>query len=569
MIKQIVPGVVIFLILFNLCANNILPNGSFSKGTESWRTDENAVIDRKVYCKSRDDNHNSLRITSNECWRVVPSEAMVIVGGIDYRIQGRMRLKNAKASHVKVVFYNMHDEIIKTEYPLVGTNGSRDWFDFLQTITAPDKAVSAKVLIYAGGTQANIGITWVDELTFIPVNAKVYHEKSAKSKPLDIFPDGGYLNWIIETAASDNKNISAVDVGKDHKCLKVESSRTWEVITTPRIRIAGDKRYKFSVRTKFKNAVETHIKILWLQGQKRTDYLIRGTNGNREWYTVSKILTAPANSEYMVMQFYVGGNAERVGISWFDKISIVSLDPKAHSEAVELTVKHLKMLPAGFFNNSILSPKGKAVSLGKLSLYRILIGDKADKQEKYSAKLLQDCLKAATGEILPIVTKSEKEREHYISVGNTDLALKNSITAPPEPQSYKIAFKGNNLFIIGSRGPVYGVIALLEEDFGMRWFNQFESPVMPRCSPDSLSVVPREYAPPFQIREVLIDDAMGNDAWDSFNRMQNVSYFCPIPYSKGGGLCSIKYFVHTYCSLVPSIQYLLPKASGIFPLAKR
>ena len=197
-----------------------------------------------------------------------------------------------------------------------------------------------------------------------------------------------------------------------------------------------------------------------------------------------------------------------------------------------------------------LKPHGKSVKLNPLGSYTILMPEKRTEQERVAAYMLADYLKRATGLKLKIAQEPEKPEGNVIHVGET--ALAKSTGPAPVRQSYSIAVKEGNLVI---RGGIYGVIALLEEDFGVRWYQKNEKAVVPKLNPDQLEVVPRSYAPVFEIREPLYDDAMGITGWSGFNRLQPASDWIRIVESMGGGFSNSRYFIHTYDRLIPAKKY--------------
>lgn len=202
------------------------------------------------------------------------------------------------------------------------------------------------------------------------------------------------------------------------------------------------------------------------------------------------------------------------------------------------------------FGVDALKPQGKSVKLKSLASYTILTPEKRTEQERVAAFMLADYLNRATGIKLQIVQEPEKTAGNIIHVGETAFAKSTGKT--PARQSYSIAVKDGTLVI---RGGIYGVIALLEEDLGIRWYQKNEKPVVPKLDPDQLAVVPRSYTPAFEIREPLYDDAMGRTVWAPFNRIQPLSYFFSIPESMGGGFSNSRYFIHTYDQLIPAKKY--------------
>ncbi|MEI6499992.1 MAG: DUF4838 domain-containing protein [Armatimonadota bacterium] len=204
---------------------------------------------------------------------------------------------------------------------------------------------------------------------------------------------------------------------------------------------------------------------------------------------------------------------------------------------------------------SALHPTGKPTVIGNLTSCTIVIPKEATAQEKYSAGLLGEYLGKIFGLQLPVIQEPSKAPGKIISVGDTAAASAANIKPDPREQAYRLAVDKGNLYILGgTRGPLYGVIALLEEDLGCRWYATTDKPVIPTLAPTQFAVVQRTYSPPFEVRELLYEAAFNND-WAAFNRLQPVSYFFRIPAEKGGGLANSNYFIHTYDQLVPAKAY--------------
>ena len=204
---------------------------------------------------------------------------------------------------------------------------------------------------------------------------------------------------------------------------------------------------------------------------------------------------------------------------------------------------------------NVLHPVGKVVTIKKIKDFSILIPEKATAQEKFSAAMLNDYLSKIFKIKIPIVREPGLIKGNFFSIGDTSRAATAGITHDPREQAYKLALSDGNLYILGgTRGPIYGVIALLEEDLGCRWYAVDDTPVVPVRSTDELTVVPRSYAPPFEVREPLYSDAF-NTLWATFNRIQPISPYTIIPLEAGGGLANSNYFIHTYDRLVPADKY--------------
>jgi len=204
---------------------------------------------------------------------------------------------------------------------------------------------------------------------------------------------------------------------------------------------------------------------------------------------------------------------------------------------------------------SVLAPAGEAVTIDHPKALSIVIPEKATEQEKYAAAILSEYLGKMLSASLPILTEPQMPKGKIISVGNTVSAVRAGMVADPREQAYRLAVKDGSLYILGgSRGPLYGVIALLEEDFGCRRYAADAAPLIPALPGNQLRLVPRSYAPSFEIREPLYQEAFNTD-WAAFNRLQPVSYFIRLPAAQGGGLANPNYFIHTYSGLVPADKY--------------
>jgi hypothetical protein len=205
------------------------------------------------------------------------------------------------------------------------------------------------------------------------------------------------------------------------------------------------------------------------------------------------------------------------------------------------------------------------VSLGQASDYTILIPEKATPQEKYSASLLAEYLKKLYGVQPGVKAESEPYSPPVIAVGETKLAKRNGFAKEIKPQGYCFSVKDRNLFIRGGEpGALNGVLSLLEDDLGCRWYTEeyktpagVEAPVsfIPNLSGKPLMVTPREVVPQFEMREQMF--MYGNKQASLFpmlSRMAPISWHTFLPEESGGQLASIL-FIHTYASLLPAKKY--------------
>ena len=123
-----------------------------------------------------------------------------------------------------------------------------------------------------------------------------------------------------------------------------------------------------------------------------------------------------------------------------------------------------------------LKPQGEAVTVPLASEgrtdYVIVVPEKATAQEKRSASELRLWLGKITGADFPIVPDTEAPRERELSVGNTSRVTEaaREKSASVGGQGYAIVIEGDRVLLLGEGGPLNAVMALLEEDLGVRWY---------------------------------------------------------------------------------------------------
>jgi len=212
-----------------------------------------------------------------------------------------------------------------------------------------------------------------------------------------------------------------------------------------------------------------------------------------------------------------------------------------------------------------LAPKGTAGP--KLTLardgkadYVILIPAGANPQERAAASELARWLKAITAAPFAVAEENAATPvSKVISLGSTRLLQKNLpdlMRHDLGEEGYAIATQGDNLFLVGGRrrGPVYAVLALLEEDLGCRWYTN-EVQVIPRQSTLAFQPVVRSFVPPFSERLMMLWDAQFPQ-WSLRNRTTGVD----VGDAYGGTIQSAPgWFVHTFSSIIP------PKQSASHP----
>ena len=189
---------------------------------------------------------------------------------------------------------------------------------------------------------------------------------------------------------------------------------------------------------------------------------------------------------------------------------------------------------------SALDPVGERMPLSDMGEYAIAVPPGATTQTVFAAETLAQGIKAMCGVDVP--------------VGNDRGGRKFAFVFAAKPmdcdQGYEIRVRGGDVVLFGGkRGPWYAVVALLEEDWGVRWFAADDArPAFPKRASDSFTVVPRRYVTPFLCREPCHVTLM-NSEFAAFNRVMPISYFINIPEECGGSMAN-KYFCHTYAGIV-------------------
>jgi len=188
------------------------------------------------------------------------------------------------------------------------------------------------------------------------------------------------------------------------------------------------------------------------------------------------------------------------------------------------------------------------------SEYVIVLDQSASESEKWSAVELQRWIEASCGVALPIVEPSDAANHPVLSVGwnARTRAIAGDRARKPEPDAESFAYwnRGPDVAIVGGRkrGTMYGVMAFLENELGIRFY-----------TPDATSVPLKSQ---FTFRRLRFHDKPGirvrNDyyytafdpTWAARNRVNGALTTREQP----GGLESY-WSVHTFHPLVPPSEY--------------
>jgi len=199
------------------------------------------------------------------------------------------------------------------------------------------------------------------------------------------------------------------------------------------------------------------------------------------------------------------------------------------------------------------------LATNKRTQYTILLPTKPSSMDEKAAEDLALYLKEMTGASFPIVKEGEGEdrKDPVISIGLTRLLTQSGLDAATVDlgeEGYVIAAKDNNLFLRGgkSRGAIYAVYTLLEEDLGCRWYAVNSLPVVPRAPVMSFRPKLRSFIPVLELRDPYLGEAF-DTKWSLENKTNSTQSV--IPSEWGGHSKHALFFVHTYNTLVPPEKY--------------
>ncbi len=177
------------------------------------------------------------------------------------------------------------------------------------------------------------------------------------------------------------------------------------------------------------------------------------------------------------------------------------------------------------------------------SRYRIVIAADAIASERYAAEELQRYIERISDARLPIVTDNESTTDYEIRLGASPLA-------PRHPDGFTLLTDHRRLLIAGGRprGTLYGVYALLEEKFGVRWFAP-DCEVVPKQARLVVPSLDETQTPPLEYREVYWSEMLHNADFAARHRLNGANYRLT---DKHGGRAAVYYpFVHSFDKLIP------------------
>lgn len=214
-----------------------------------------------------------------------------------------------------------------------------------------------------------------------------------------------------------------------------------------------------------------------------------------------------------------------------------------------------------------LVPKGKpgpllTLASNRESEYSILVAANPTPMDQNAAEALAFWLKKMTSADIPIINERAdvKVAGKVLSVGRTALLQTSGL---PEAnldlgdEGYAVAVQGENLFLCGgkTRGAIYAVFSLLEEDLNCRWYTHSDDGGERISTLQTLSFRPtiRHFVPALTVRYPEYYDC-NNTQWSIKNKTNSPD--APVPESWGGSAKTPPgYYTHTYDKLVPPEKY--------------
>lgn len=200
---------------------------------------------------------------------------------------------------------------------------------------------------------------------------------------------------------------------------------------------------------------------------------------------------------------------------------------------------------------------------GGTSSYAIAVPSSPTVVENTAAAELRDYIKKLSGATLPIVSEGSAPAT-AIFIGGTAFALAQGIV-PTGAEAWHLKLVGNRLILAGgrNRGVLYGVYRLLEDQWGVHWWNAWEEQVPTTPTLVLASTFESSGEPAFASRDMydgLYDpgsNAVGVPATSLFyarNRLNGA--FSLTPPSHGGNVAfGWPYHVHTFEYYMPPEQY--------------
>ncbi len=187
--------------------------------------------------------------------------------------------------------------------------------------------------------------------------------------------------------------------------------------------------------------------------------------------------------------------------------------------------------------------------------YVIFVSENAIASEKTAARILQENLDKIADCKIPITnSKPASEKVIYLGFNEAPYELVNGVdTTGFEKGEYIIRTNNGQLLIAGGkpRGTLYGVIGLLSDQLGCRWYTPGFSKI-PKLEKVVIKDLDIREKPVFEYREAWFNEAY-KPMWAAYNRLN--PNLVSMPDSLGGGY-KMYPFVHTFFQLVSPEKYM-------------
>ncbi len=192
--------------------------------------------------------------------------------------------------------------------------------------------------------------------------------------------------------------------------------------------------------------------------------------------------------------------------------------------------------------------------------YVILLPAKPTPMDEKAAEVLAEVLQEMTGAEYSQLREGApvKAGTKVISVGRTARLQKSGLAEAKldlGEEGYAIAAQGDTLFLLGgkTRGPIYAVYSLLEEDLGCRWYANANTPRIPRVETLRFRPALRHSVPLLKIRHTQYYETH-NNVWSLENKARTMATNMPAEWG-GDAMHPPGYLAHTYDRLVPPEKY--------------
>jgi hypothetical protein len=287
-------------------------------------------------------------------------------------------------------------------------------------------------------------------------------------------------------------------------------------------------------------------------------YLVGITTGLNGEVSVTSGLTTPVLN-YLIQKFDIKIvnqqqkiiHEEQRDADFCGKIDLVPDDFQSYNAYVSISLKSGERIDkeinfhAGRRTDYTLFADGK-------SDYRIVLSSEASESEKWAAGELQHWIKEIGGAEIPVSDMEPQYRGPQIYIGYNNLVKEKTGDEAPSAQDESIRYisKGADIFIYGGRirGSMYGVMALLENELGCRWYTPGVT-VVPKRKEFIFNRFDHYEKPGVRVRNDFYFEAF-DPLWAARNRMNGAMAAKQQP----GGVESY-WGVHTFYPLMPPSEF--------------